>query len=93
RPIDAGYGRLFKVHVGKALDQWLMDADHMELWESNKLTASQRRILITQWVGEAAKKIDIEMGVDYRRRLFEKTGLAITADGSDDNLINLEGME
>ncbi|CAN0514932.1 unnamed protein product, partial [Laminaria digitata] len=88
RPIDAGYGRIFKVHVGKAVDKWLMDADH-----SNKLTASQRRILITQWVGEAAKKIDIEMGVDYRRRLFEKAGLAITADGSDDNLINLEGME
>ena len=29
----------------------------------------------------------------YRRRLFEKTGLAKTADGSDDNLINLEGVE
>ena len=56
-------------------------------------TASQRRILITQWIGEAAKKIDIEMDVDYCRRLFEKTGLAITADGNDGNLINLEGME
>ena len=33
------------------------------------------------------------MGVEYRRRLFEKTDLAITADGSDGNLINLEGME
>ena len=35
----------------------------------------------------------MEMGVGYRRRLFEKTDLAITADGSDDNLINTEGME
>ncbi|CAM9606513.1 unnamed protein product, partial [Pylaiella littoralis] len=74
-------------------DKWLLEGDHVELWESNKLTASQRRILITQWVGEAAKKIDVDMGVEYRRRLFEKTGLAMTADGSDDDLINLEGVE
>ena len=49
--------------------------------------------MINQWVGKAAEKIDVEMGVGYRRRLFEKTDLAITADGSDDNLINTEGME
>ena len=93
RPIDAGNEHLFKVHVGKALDKWLLDADEVEFWESKKLTASQRRIIFTQWVGEAAKKIDVEMGVEYRRRLFEKTDLAITADGNDDNLINLEGMD
>ena len=48
--------------------------------------------MITQWVGEAAK-IDVEMGVEYRRCLFESAGLAITADGSDDNLTNLDSME
>ena len=35
----------------------------------------------------------MEMGVEYGRRPFERTGLAIIADGSDDNLINLERME
>ena len=35
--IDAGYGRIFK-----ALDKWMLDADHVELWKSNKLKASQR---------------------------------------------------
>ena len=63
----------------------------VERWESNKLTALDRRVLITQWVGEAAKQIDSD--IRYHRRLFEKTGLAMTADGSDDNLINLEGVE
>ena len=47
--------------------------------------------MITQWTGEAAKQIDRD--IRYRRRLFEKTGLAMTADGSDDNLINLQGVE
>ena len=32
--INAGYGRLFKVHVGNALGKWLLDADHVELWSS-----------------------------------------------------------
>ena len=91
QPVDAGYGRLFKVLAGKSLDAWLLNGDNVERWESNKLTASDRRVLITQWVGEAAKQIDSD--IRYRRRLFEKTGLAMTADGSDDNLINLEGVE
>ena len=65
----------------------------MEFCESSKLTAFQPRVLITQGVGEAAKKIDVETAVEYRRRLFEKTGLTTTADRSDDNLTNLEGME
>ena len=92
QPVDAGYGKLFNVYVGKALDAWLLNGDNVEKWESNKLTASDRRILlITQWTGEAAKQIDRD--IRYRRRLFEKTGLAMTADGSDDNLINLHGVE
>ena len=93
QPVDAGNKRLLKVHVGKALDKWLQDADHVELWQSETVTESQRRIMFTQWVGEAAKEIDVEMGVEYRRRLFEKTHLAIAADGSHDNLNNLEGVE
>ena len=30
-PKDAGYGRLFKVHVAKTLEKWLLDTDHVEL--------------------------------------------------------------
>ena len=81
QPTDGGYGRLFMVHVGKVLDKWLLDSDHVELLESNKLTASHCKLLITQWVGEAAKKIEVKKGVEYRRRPFVKTGLAIIADG------------
>ena len=35
----------------------------------------------------------METAVEYHRGLFGKTGLAITADRSDDNLINIQGME
>ena len=89
QPFDLGYGRLVKVHMGKASDEWLLDAEHVELRESNKKTVFHPRVLITQWVGEDAKKIDVETAVKYRRRLLEKNGLTITADRRDDNLINL----
>ena len=45
--LAAGYGRLFKVLVGKSLNAWLLNGDNVERWESNKLTASDRRVLIT----------------------------------------------
>ena len=93
QPRDAGYGRLFKVRVGKDPRRMAAERSPCGVVESKTLTESQRRILIIQWVGEAAKKIDVVKGVEYRRCLFEKTDFAITADGSDDNLINVEGMQ
>ena len=41
-------------------------------------------------MGEAVAKLDSDQL--YRRRLFEKTALAITADGTDDNPIILGGV-
>ena len=41
----------------------------------------------------SCKKIDVETAVEYHRRLFEKTGLAVTADRSNGNPINLQGTE
>ena len=46
--------------------------------------------MLTHWVGEAVAKLDSDQL--YRRRLFEKTALAITADGTDDNPIILGGV-
>ena len=47
QPVDAGFGKLFKVYVGQDMDKWLLDGDNVEKWESNELPASDRRILIT----------------------------------------------
>lgn len=59
--MKAVYGHLVKMHVGKALDNWLLDANHVGLWESNMLTVSQRIMFVTHWVGEAAEPIDVEI--------------------------------
>ena len=90
QPAYAGRRWLVNVYVAQARDEGLLDSDSVELWESNKLTASDRLILITQRTGRAVDKIDSD--IKNRTRLFEKTGLAMAADGSDNNLISLEGV-
>ena len=53
---------LWKIHcaIGRALDAWLLVNDNLRKWES-KMTASERRILITWWV---AKGMDFIMHED-----------------------------
>jgi len=50
QPVDAGYGRAVKRLIGVKLAQWLENEDNLEKWESGKITASERRILLTHWV-------------------------------------------
>jgi hypothetical protein len=50
QPVDAGYGRDVKREVAAQMNLWLEDDGNLESWENNELTASQRRILMTQWV-------------------------------------------
>ena len=80
---------LVKLEVGKALKAWYMRQRGKVGY--NKLFPSDRRVLLTHWVGEAVAKVDSDKL--YRRRLFERIGVAMTADCTDDNLINLEGLD
>ena len=88
QPVDAGYGRLLKVEAGKELDKWLSQEDNLSKWETNTISPGTRRILLTRFVAEAVEWIDAKPG--YRLRLFEKTGLGMTADGSPDDHISPE---
>lgn len=50
QPVDAGLGRDLKREIGEQMATWLEDEENLEVWEDSKLTASDRRILITKWV-------------------------------------------
>ena len=62
----------------------------MERWESNALTASDRRVFLTKCVATAVDIVDNRP--NYRFRLFEKIGSLMTVDGTCDEQINLEGL-
>lgn len=52
QPTDAGLGRDFKREIGLEMAKWLEDDANLEQWEDNKITVSDRRVLLTQWVCE-----------------------------------------
>ena len=88
QPIDRGLGRHIKVYIGQLMDAWMDDDDNMTKWENNELTASCHRILLANWYYTATKQA---LEGDAKRKYFEHAGALLTADGSDDDLIKLEG--
>ena len=89
QPIDRGLGRQVKIYLGDAMDAWLDDEDNLAKWENNSLTASDRRILLADWFYKACLKA---LEGDAKRTYFEHAGALLTADGTDDDLIKLEGV-
>ena len=71
KPFKNEVRRLFEDHLDK----------HLELYVEGKLPASQRRILMIKWVGQAWKKIN---GMkESIKRSFKKCGLSVALDGSE----------
>ena len=88
QPIDRGLGRHVKIYLGQQMDEWMDDDDNLTKWEENSLTASDRRILLGSWFYKATLRA---LEGDAKRKYFEHAGALLTADGSDDDLIKLEG--
>ena len=56
--VDAGAGRMMKYLIASRLDAQLdSDAGFMSKWIDGKFSASERRILITKWIGEAWEQL------------------------------------
>ena len=56
-----------------------------------KMSAKERRILMTKWTGDAWD--DMQHYKDIFRKAFERTGCLMTVDGSGDDLICPQGYE
>ena len=89
QPIDAGLGRCLKLETGVELADWLDHDDNLEKYENNQLTASDRRVLMTRWVGAAHARLLPQW--QNRHSAFARTGSLLTADGSLDNLVLPQG--
>ena len=79
-----------KVKIGEALERWLEEKDNLEKWH-DRLSAKERRILMTQRTGKAWSQCCTNH--HFFKRLFEKTDCLITADGSDDANISPQGLK
>ena len=57
----------------------------------DKISASERRILMTNWIGTAWERF-CQNFKDAIRASFIKYGIALPTDGSQDALINIRGL-
>ena len=88
QPIDRGLGRQVKIYLGQQMDDWMDDDDNLAKWEENKLTASDRRTLLANWYYKAVLRALEARG---RRQDQVLPARGCPTDGTDDDLIKLEG--
>jgi hypothetical protein len=95
QPIDAGYGKLVKDKTKEYYQAWwnqyayyfitfLIFIRNRIKYATKTIPASERRILMTQWVGQAVQEIGATVHIN---KYFEKTGCLITAMGKYDDSI------
>ena len=71
---------LFEDHLDKNLNQYLDD----------KINTCQRRVHMTKWVGETWSKVGKMK--DSIIRFFEKCGLSVALNGSENDEVNIEDL-
>ena len=70
------------------MDKWMDTEENLTKWEENSVSASDRRVLLANWYDTAMKRA---LKGEAKRKYFEHAGALLTADGTDDKLIQLEG--
>ncbi len=88
QPLDVSFNKPFKVAVERLSTKHMQD--NLDAYQNGNINASARRVLFTKWVGEAWE--EISRNKEMVIRSFKKTGIAIAADRSEDNEINIEGL-
>jgi transposase-like protein len=88
QPLDVAINAEFKAIVDRLQNEHMHA--NLNLYIENKMTASQRRVLITKWVGQAWDEVSAKK--DMIKRAFEKCGISVPIDGSRDSCINIEGL-
>ena len=71
---------LFEDHVDKNLNQYV----------DGKINASQRRVVMKKWDGEALPKVG--KTEDSIIRSFKKCGLSVALDGSENDEVNIDSL-
>ena len=89
QPPDVSINKPFKGLVEEASEQHYYA--HTKQWMNGKITASERRVLISQWVGEAWEAL-YRQHKDTIIYSFRKYGISLPIDGSQNSEIHIEGI-
>ena len=89
QPLDVAFNSEFKTPVDRQATEHMVS--NPALFVSGKLTADDRRILFTKWVGQPWQKTSCRLK-DTVVRSFVKCGIALPISGSRDTEINIVGL-
>jgi len=92
---DAGPGKQIKNIIQRK--QKAHFRDNPDIWTrggtDGGLTASDRRILFAKWTAEAWEEFFAGSGQEQVTNAFQRCGILLACDGSEDHLIKIQGYE
>lgn len=65
--------------------------ENLEKWKKSSYSVGDRRIMLTEWVGQAWRELHAEQS-GLIRRTFRKLGLSLAVDGSEDEEISIKDV-
>ena len=89
QPVDVVFNKPFKARVEKLATEHMQQ--NLDAYVRGEISASERRILFTKWVGEALETLSADKEMIIRS--FKKCGISVAVDGSEDTEINIKGLE
>ena len=89
QPLDVSINKPFKNFVRRQFEEHI--DKNLELYINGKISAAERRVLITKWVANAWQSIKGE--TDLIQRSFLKCGFSNALDGSEYHCVNIKGIE
>ena len=90
QPLDVALNKPFKNLVDAQFNEHF--EANLDAWVLGKISATERRILMTSWIGAAWERFCYDYK-DAIRASFIKCGIALPIDGSQDALINIRGLD
>ena len=86
QPLDVVVNGPYK-NIVKTLYEKHMQ-ENLEKYVNSKFTASDRRVLMTKWCGQAWQELDSALV----KRGFKKCGISTEVDGSENHLVRIENI-
>ena len=72
------------------MDEWLEVDANLRTWTSNKVSPSDRRVLLASSMAPACEEVCELVDIEA---LFHKVGACLTVDGSNDHVLRIEVVE
>ena len=89
QPVDVVINKPFKERVEKFATEHMQE--NLDSYVNGTIPAKERRVLFTKWVGQAWEEVSAMK--EMVKRSFMKTGIAVHIDGSEDEQINIKGLD